>query len=82
VSFTYTPGGLPVALPFMVNDANFTPLFAGLTTVTAVPEPAAAVLAAIGLAVVGLRTARSGRPAPAHDQTPDERRNGVEEVLA
>jgi hypothetical protein len=58
VSFTYTAGQVPGALPFMLYAEDYTPLFAGLTTVTAVPEPGAGILAALGLAVFGLRAAR------------------------
>lgn len=57
VQFSYA--GTPGALPFVISDVSFTPVFAGTTVVTVVPEPAAALLAALGLAVVGLRVSRS-----------------------
>lgn len=59
VSFAFTAGAVPGALPFMVYNENFTPLFAGNTAVAAIPEPATALLSALGLALVGLRTARA-----------------------
>ena len=58
VSFAYTAGAIPGPLPFMVYSENFTPLFAGNTTVAAIPEPPAVFMAVLGLALVGLRTAR------------------------
>jgi len=59
VSFMYTAGSTPGALPFMIYSETFAPLFSGSTTVTAVPEPSVALLAALGLALVGVRTRRS-----------------------
>jgi hypothetical protein len=59
VSFNYTAGAVPGALPFMVYNETFSPLFSGLTTVTAIPEPPMAFLTALGLAIVGLRTVRT-----------------------
>jgi hypothetical protein len=53
-------GGIPGALPFVISDSSFTVLFSGLTTVTAVPEPTALLMAALGLGVVvGLGISRS-----------------------
>ena len=62
VSFAFTAGASPGALPFTFYDRNFTTLFAGNTTVTpisAIPEPPALFMAALGLALVGLRTVRT-----------------------
>ena len=55
VSFAYTAGATPGALPFMVYGETFAPLAAGLTTVPAIPEPPMVFLAALGLTFVGLR---------------------------
>ena len=59
VQFSYA--GTPAALPFVISDSSFTPVFSGMTTATIVPEPAALLLAALGLTVVGLRTSRTRR---------------------
>lgn len=59
VSFNYTAGGMPGSLPFLVYNAAFTPVFGGNTTVAAIPEPATALLAALGLAFIGLRSGRA-----------------------
>ncbi|MDB5999524.1 MAG: sorting protein [Rhizobacter sp.] len=58
VSFTYTAGATPGALPFMLYGEDFEPVFAGTTTVAAIPEPATVVLTALGLGLVGLYTRR------------------------
>jgi hypothetical protein len=58
VSFMYAAGAIPGALPFMVYSETFAPLFVGNTTVTAVPEPPTIFLAALGLALDGLRRVR------------------------
>jgi hypothetical protein len=56
VKFDYLGQGVPPALHFDINDAEFQPLFSGLTTVAAVPEPEAAWLMALGLgAIAGAR---------------------------
>jgi hypothetical protein len=54
-------GGVPPALPFVISDSSFTPLFSGTTRVSAVPEPTSALLAALGLCGVGLGAARRSR---------------------
>ena len=59
VSFAYTAGATPGALPFMIYSDAFALLSVGTTTVTVVPEPAAVILAAFGLALVGLSTLRA-----------------------
>ena len=59
VSFAYTAGATPGALPFLVYSENFTPLAGGFTTVAAIPEPETMLLSALGLALVALRTART-----------------------
>ncbi|NUZ08338.1 PEP-CTERM sorting domain-containing protein [Piscinibacter koreensis] len=58
VSFSLAGGARPGSLPFMLYDANFNPVAAGNTTIAAIPEPATALLAALGLAFVGLRNRR------------------------
>ena len=58
VSFRYTAGPAPGALPFMVYSETFAPLFSGSTTVTAIPEPSIALLSLLGLGFVGVRTWR------------------------
>jgi hypothetical protein len=56
VKFDYLGQGVPPALHFDINDAEFQPLFSGVTTVAAVPEPEAAWLMALGLgAIAGAR---------------------------
>jgi hypothetical protein len=53
VAFNYLGQGTPPALHFDINDANFQPVFSGIT-VAAVPEPEMAWLMLLGLgAVVG-----------------------------
>jgi hypothetical protein len=61
VAFSYAAGAIPGPLPFLVYSENFTPLFAGSTTVAAIPEPPTVFMAALGLALVGLRTVRRHR---------------------
>ena len=51
VQFTFA--GTPGPLPFVISDATFTPVFAGVTTV--VPEPAAWLMFALGLAGMAVR---------------------------
>ncbi|NUZ09141.1 PEP-CTERM sorting domain-containing protein [Piscinibacter koreensis] len=58
VSFNYA-GGMPGALPFLVYDTSFNVLAAGNATIAAIPEPATALLAALGLAFIGLRSGRA-----------------------
>jgi hypothetical protein len=73
VSFKYAAGATPGALPFMLYSETFSPVFAGTTTVVAaIPEPSTAILTALGLAFVGLRTLR----------TANRKRNATEEVTA
>ena len=55
VSFAYTAGAMPGPLPFMVYSETFSPLFAGTTTIPAIPEPPMVFLAALGLTFVALR---------------------------
>ena len=56
VMFDYLGLGTPPALRFSVNDANFQPVFSGLTTVAAVPEPELVWLMVLGLsAIAGAR---------------------------
>lgn len=57
ISFSFA--GTPGATPFVLSDANFEPLYFGTTTVTAVPEPHAALMALLGLAALGIRAQRS-----------------------
>jgi hypothetical protein len=57
----------------MLYSETFSPVFAGTTTVVAaIPEPSTAILTALGLAFVGLRTLR----------TANRKRNATEEVTA
>lgn len=60
-SFTLAGGSTPGALPFLLSDADFNPVTAGMTTVTAVPEPATLLMAACGLGMLALRAARQRR---------------------
>lgn len=61
VAFNYLGEGTPPALHFDINDANFHPLFSGVT-VAAVPEPEVAWLMLLGLgAIVGNRVRRQGQ---------------------
>lgn len=55
MAFSYTSGARPGPLPFVVYSETFTPLFAGTTTIPAIPEPPMVFLAALGLTFVGLR---------------------------
>lgn len=67
-SFMLAGGAMPGALPYLLSDADFNPVASGLTTVTAVPEPATMLMAAFGLGVLGLRAARQRR----QDRAPAE----------
>jgi hypothetical protein len=61
VQFSYLGAGTPPALHFDINDANFHPVFSGVTapTITAVPEPEVAWLMLVGLgAIAGTRIRR------------------------
>ncbi|URI06450.1 PEP-CTERM sorting domain-containing protein [Aquincola tertiaricarbonis] len=60
-SFMLAGGATPGALPYLLSDADFNPVAAGITTVTAVPEPATMLMAAFGLGMLGLRAARQRR---------------------
>ena len=61
VAFSYLGEGTPPALNFDINDANFQPLFSGLT-VAAVPEPEVAWLMLLGLgAIAGSRVRKHGQ---------------------
>lgn len=56
VKFSFLGQGIPPALHFDINDANFHPLFSGITSVTAVPEPEVAWLMLLGFgAIAGAR---------------------------
>jgi hypothetical protein len=64
VTFSYLGSGNPPPLRFDINDANFHPVFSGLTTTTvaAIPEPESALLIALGLgAIAGARVRKQGR---------------------
>lgn len=64
VKFDHIPGGTPPALSFDINDPSFNVLFSGTTLVTAVPEPASVLLAALGLC--GVLAAARGQRSRAH----------------
>jgi len=51
VAFNYLGQGTPPALHFDINDANFQPVFSGIT-VAAIPEPEMAWLTLLGLGVI------------------------------
>jgi len=56
VRFTFLGQGTPPALRFDINDASFHPVFSGVTTVAAIPEPQIAWLMLLGLgALAGAR---------------------------
>jgi hypothetical protein len=58
VKFNFLGQGLPPALHFDINDANFQPVFSGIT-VAAVPEPEVVWLMLLGLgAIAGARVRR------------------------
>jgi len=58
VAFNYLGQGTPPNLRFDINDANFQPIFSGIT-VAAVPEPEMAWLMLLGLgAIAGTRVRR------------------------
>lgn len=71
-SFTYSGSALPGATAFTLYNESYATVFAGVTTVTAVPEPATALMAVLGLAFVGLRMPRASA----------RRRSASEEVAA
>jgi hypothetical protein len=61
VAFTYSGQGTPPALHFDINDANFQPVFSGVT-VAAIPEPEVAWLMLLGLgAIAGNRVRKQGQ---------------------
>jgi PEP-CTERM motif len=61
VAFNYLGQGTPPALHFDINDANFQPVFSGVT-VAAVPEPEVAWLMLLGLgAMAGNRFRKQGQ---------------------
>jgi MYXO-CTERM domain-containing protein len=60
VAFNYLGAGTPPALRFDVNDANFQPVFSGVT-VAAVPEPEMAWLMLLGLGAIAGRRIRRQR---------------------
>ncbi|MEF7615522.1 PEP-CTERM sorting domain-containing protein [Aquincola sp. MAHUQ-54] len=66
VQFTYLGSGLPPALPFDIVDASYNVLYSG-TTIAAVPEPGAAMLALLGLGVIGAAVGRRGAKAAAEE---------------
>jgi hypothetical protein len=56
VEFSFLGQGTPPTLHFDINDANFQPLFSGVTTLAAIPEPEIAWLMLLGLgAIAGAR---------------------------
>jgi PEP-CTERM motif-containing protein len=62
VAFNYLGNGTPPALHFDVNDANFHPVFSGVT-VAAVPEPEVAWLMLLGLGAIAGARVRKQRQA-------------------
>ena len=68
LSFTST-AGTPGTLPFVINSADFSPLFFGTTTVSVVPEPTTAWLALFGLALAGAGAARGRTIQPRRQHT-------------
>jgi hypothetical protein len=52
VKFNFLGQGVPPALHFDINDANFHAVFSGVTSVTAVPEPEIAWLMLLGFAAI------------------------------
>ena len=57
VAFNYLGQGTPPALRFDINDANFHPVFSGVT-VAAIPEPEVALLMLLGLGAIAGRRIR------------------------
>jgi hypothetical protein len=63
VAFSFLGQGTPPALRFDINDANFRPVFSGIT-VAAIPEPEMAWLMVLGLGAIAgarIRTQRQVR---------------------
>jgi len=60
VAFNYLGQGTPPALHFDINDANFQPVFSGIT-VAAVPEPEIAWLMLLGFGAMAGARVRSQR---------------------
>lgn len=58
VSFALAGGAAPGSLPFQLYN-GISLVGAGNTTIAAIPEPATVLLAALGLAFLGLRNGRS-----------------------
>ena len=62
MEFSFLGQGTPPALHFDINDANFRPLFSGVTTLAAIPEPEIAWLMLLGLgAIAGARMRKQKR---------------------
>jgi hypothetical protein len=61
VRFSFLGSGNPPPLRFDVNDASFHAVYSGLTSVTAVPEPAIAWLMVLGLGAIGSARMRKQR---------------------